>query len=79
MTSSLTTTTRPGDFLASSSSAGASPRAVAKTLLTSEAGREASWRASASPKPLEAPVMRYEAILIVMLKDGWCCEVFYLV
>lgn len=65
VTSRLTITTRSDDFLASSTSSGASPRAVAKTLATSEAGREMSWRASARPKPLLAPVMRYEAIVLV--------------
>lgn len=70
MVSSLIAKTLPDEFLASSSNAGESPRADAKTLPTSEAGREARWRASASPRPLDAPVIRNEAIAVVMLRGG---------
>jgi hypothetical protein len=56
-------TTRSDDVCASSSKARASSLADAITLLTSEAEEEANSRASASPKPREAPVMRNVAIV----------------
>jgi len=62
--------TLPGDFCESSLRLGASPRVVANTLLTCEEGRAVSWRANSRPRPRDAPVMRYEAIIVIQKKVG---------